>query len=447
MGEHRAVRALTDAPAPVTRRSLAADLRTLGVEAGSTLLVHSSLSRLGWVAGGAVAVIQALLDALGDDGTLVMPAYSTELTDPEHWHHPPVPSSWWPVIRDESPAFDPAITPTRGLGTIAETFRRWPGVIRGQHPHVSFAARGPQAAAVVTPHDLDAELGEGSPLAHLYDLGAQVLLLGVGHGNNSSLHLAEVRADLPERRTETQGAVVLVEGEPVRRTWQSLVLDDGDFDAVGDVVDAAGFVRRGPAGAGDARLMPMRGLVDVGAAEIARRRTMPTTPEAAVVTAEISRLRDDERERAREIANHWIATSTATFHEEPLSPEEFAADVAVHASERHGCFGIRVGGALAGYLVVSAFKGRCAYRDSAEVSVYLAPELAGRGLGRQAIAYAVEHARAHEMHALLAVICTENQASLAAFARAGFEEVGRLREVGRKFGRLLDVAYLERTLG
>ena len=154
-----------------------------------------------------------------------------------------------------------------------------------------------------------------------------------------------------------------------------------------------------------------------------------------------------DHRRAAEIANHWIETSTATFHEERLSVDQFVDEVARHPDPRHGCFGIRVDGELAGYLVISAFKGRCASRDTAEVSVYLAPELTGRGLGRQAIEYAVDHAQRHGLHALLAVICAENTASLAAFERAGFVEVGRLREVGRKFGRLLDVAYLERLLG
>jgi len=447
MGEHAAVGALAGSPTPVTRRSLVADLRALGVEPGSIVLVHSSLRALGWVAGGAVAVVHALLDVLGETGTLVMPTFSTDLTDPAHWHHPPVPQAWWPVIREESPAYDPVVTPTRRIGLVADVFRTWPGTVRGPHPHVSFAARGPLATEAVTPHELEDEVGERSPLARLYDLGASVLLLGVDHGNNTTLHLAEVRADLASRRTETQSATVLVDGEPVRRTWESFVTDDSDFAEVGAALEQLGFVRRGPVGGGEGRLMPIRDLVDTGIEELRRRRGSAPAATAEPLPIEISRLRDDEREAARAIANHWIETSTSTFHETPTSEAEFAAEVVEHASDRHGCFGIRADGELVGYLVVAAFKGRCAYRDSAEVSVYLAPGATGRGLGRQAVAYALDHARRHDLHALLAVICTENQASLALFAAAGFEEVGRLRQVGRKFGRLLDVAYLERLLG
>lgn len=84
---------------PGTVDSLQADFTVLGVESGMVLLVHSSLSALGWVNGGAVAVIIALQNVLGSTGTLVMPAHSTGLTDPSGWENPPVPRSWWHSIR------------------------------------------------------------------------------------------------------------------------------------------------------------------------------------------------------------------------------------------------------------------------------------------------------------------------------------------------------------
>ena len=80
-------------PEPRTRRSLAADLRRLGLEPGSVVLAHSSLSSLGWVCGGSVAVVQALMDALAESGTVVMPTHSSDYSDPGKWEHPPVPKS------------------------------------------------------------------------------------------------------------------------------------------------------------------------------------------------------------------------------------------------------------------------------------------------------------------------------------------------------------------
>ena len=169
------------------------DLRVLGVRPGSTLLVHASLRPLGFVSGGPHAVVLALRDALGPDGTIVVPTHTPDNSDPAQWRNPPVPADWWPLIRSEMPGFDPAVTPSRFMGALAETVRGWPGALRSAHPHVSFAALGPAAEQVVAGHTLADMLGEGSPLARLYDLDADVLLLGVDHSVSTSLHLAEYR--------------------------------------------------------------------------------------------------------------------------------------------------------------------------------------------------------------------------------------------------------------
>lgn len=147
----------------VTRDTLATQLRALGVEPGETLLMHSSLSSLGWVCGGAVAVVQGLFDTLGPDGTLVVPTQTRSLSDPALWANPPVPEAWWDTIRATMPAFDPLVTPSRGVGVIPETVRTWPGALRSAHPQTSFAAVGPRAAEIIEGHAPDCRLGEHSP--------------------------------------------------------------------------------------------------------------------------------------------------------------------------------------------------------------------------------------------------------------------------------------------
>jgi len=195
---------------PVTRSSLAKELSALGIRAGDTLMVHSSLRRIGWVAGGPVAVVQALMDVLGPSGTLVMPTHSTDYSDPSHWQSPPVPSNWWQTIRDHMPAYHPDFTPTREMGAVAECFRTFPEVRRSSHPTCSFAAWGRKAAFVTEKHGLDFPLGEGSPLARVYELDGGVLLIGVEHDRNTSFHLSEARAG--SRKVLNQGAPIYVEG-------------------------------------------------------------------------------------------------------------------------------------------------------------------------------------------------------------------------------------------
>ena len=93
---------------------------------------HSSLSSLGYVSGGAHAVVVALLEVLGPEGTLVVPTHSTQLSEPAHWENPPVPEAWWDTIREMAPAYDPRLTATAGMGVIPDTVRRLPG--RGAAP-------------------------------------------------------------------------------------------------------------------------------------------------------------------------------------------------------------------------------------------------------------------------------------------------------------------------
>ena len=248
--------------APLTHSSLLSQLQALGVAAGQRLLVHSSLSSLGWVAGGPVTVIEALLAALGDGGTLVMPTHTADNSDPANWRGPPVPPAWWPVLRAEMPAYDPARTPSRGMGRIAELFRTWPGALRSAHPIGSFAARGPLAAALLADHAcLEDPFGEDSPIGRLYRSDGHVLLLGVGHDSNTSLHLAEHRARAP-RRVVKEGTALWAEGARRWVPFDMQGLETDDFPALGAAFEAARGLAPGRVGRAEARLLRQRDLVD-----------------------------------------------------------------------------------------------------------------------------------------------------------------------------------------
>ncbi|MGD0705443.1 MAG: AAC(3) family N-acetyltransferase [Trebonia sp.] len=259
---------------PYTAATLGCDLRALGLSTGDTVLVHSSASSLGFVVGGAQAVVQALLDVLGPDGTLVVPTHTPDNCDPAGWSNPPVPQAWWPVIREQAPGFDPARSPSRWIGVIAETARTWPGALRSDHPQVSFAALGRRAAEITGGHQLDDALGERSPLGAIYRLDGKVLLLGCDHDSNTSLHLAEWRQQSPPRGV-IGASVRRPDGTSEWISWTDVIENSDDFEWIGAAFESAVGLSAGRVGGAEARLMPQRALVDFATDWMAAHRPRP----------------------------------------------------------------------------------------------------------------------------------------------------------------------------
>jgi aminoglycoside 3-N-acetyltransferase len=260
---------------PITKQRLIDDFHKLGLQAGDTVMVHSSLSKIGWVIGAEITVINALLETVTSEGTVVMPAHSSTNTNPAVWQNPPVPESWWETIRQEMPPYDPQITPTRGIGKIPEVFRTYPNVLRSAHPQQSFAAWGKHAAFITKGHDLTPSFGDHSPLARLCDLEGKILLLGVDHGNNTTLHYAEVKADLPNAPRESQGAAMMTDHGRDWVSFEEVGYDDEDFFQVGTAYEQSiGYVP-GKVGMAPSKLVDAKSLVEYAINWLKENRKYP----------------------------------------------------------------------------------------------------------------------------------------------------------------------------
>ena len=181
---------------------LVSDLLRLGVATGDLLLVHSSLRSLGHVPGGAETVIRALLQAVGDTGTLLMPALSYEF------------------VTARQPLFDARRTASC-VGTIPETFRKLPGTLRSVHPTHSVCGAGARAAELLSRHHLDhTPVGPNSPFSLLPKVGGKILMLGCGLRPNTSMHGVEELVEPPYLFSDTNIEYVICDEKGQQVTQQ-----------------------------------------------------------------------------------------------------------------------------------------------------------------------------------------------------------------------------------
>lgn len=225
-------------------------LAALGVRPGMVLLVHSAFSRIKPIDGGPRGLIAALEAYLGPNGTLVMPSMSY---DDEH-------------------IFDPATTPcVEEVGIVPDTFWRLPHVWRGANMH-AFAASGIHAAHITAPSPLTVPHGLDSPVGRVYELGGYVLLLGVGHSANTTIHLAEnlagVRYHLPAR------AMILEDGTPIWIDFTEVNHCCKNFQKMDAWLDERGLQRKGKIGNANARLIASKGIVETALEHLRQEETV-----------------------------------------------------------------------------------------------------------------------------------------------------------------------------
>lgn len=233
----------------ITQHDIVLGLQALGLQSGASVLVHSSLSSFGYVKGGADTVIDALLAAVGPEGTILVPT----LTGSEalHAHNPPV--------------FDPVTTPC-WTGRIPETFRKRMKAVRSLHPTHSVAGIGAQAAAFTVGHEYSiTPCGPDSPYGRLSDAGGYILLLGVTHAVNTTFHLVEEMVGVPYHMRSGLVPARVTQGN-AQRTIHLMIHRYGprrNFERMEPVFRERGIQRDGQIGLCHARLVDARRMVQV----------------------------------------------------------------------------------------------------------------------------------------------------------------------------------------
>ncbi|MFD9266105.1 aminoglycoside N(3)-acetyltransferase [Streptomyces goshikiensis] len=244
--------------------ALAVQLRLLGVRPRARLLVHASLGGTGLRA---AALRDALTGVLGPHGTLLVPAFTPENSTTSGAHLARIAGLTEGEVRafrERMPAFDPARTPSQGMGAFAEAVRTTPGAARSGHPQTSFAALGKDAERLCAGHRLESHLGEESPLGKLCWEGGQVLMINVGFAVCTAFHLAEYRMPKPPLRMYECVVKVNVPGAQRGEGWtayEDVALDDGDFAEIGGSFPES-RVRRGRVGGVSAMLFSLPDAVD-----------------------------------------------------------------------------------------------------------------------------------------------------------------------------------------
>jgi len=233
----------------VTKESIERDLSRLGLSERDVVFFHSSMKAVGWVEGGADAVIDAFLNVVGPEGLVIVPTLTWTFAHGEFAKY----------------AFDPAETPAR-VGKIPDTLWRRPNAFRSAHPTHSIAAIGPRAEELVAGHDTTSTFGKDGPYWRYVDWGAKILFLGVNLRTNTTLHAIEDWLDLPYLEV----AKATVKGSDGKRKIVEVTKSPGghrDFyrndSKVERLLERAGIIRRGTVGAADTCWMPAKEMVEV----------------------------------------------------------------------------------------------------------------------------------------------------------------------------------------
>lgn len=213
----------------ITKEQLVTTLKDLGVTSSMILEVHCDLSKLPYIVGGAQTVVDALLEIVGETGTILMPIEPANTNDPSAWKNPNVSCDLYDEIRENMPMFHPLYCDSKA-GAVLENFRSRSDVIFSSHPKCGYAAWGRYAKLLCNRQSLHFPLAEESPSARLYELKGYVLNIGCQLEDCTCLHLAEYRSDCRPIKVDT--ACINMNGRRVMKRYLDLDIDNKEFNRI-----------------------------------------------------------------------------------------------------------------------------------------------------------------------------------------------------------------------
>ncbi len=225
-----------------------------------SLEVHSSLSALGYVVGGPDTVVEALVETVGDSGTIVMPNQNSDNSEPLYWENPPIDIRLADKYRDNVPGFNPK-SPNLRMGKITDSLRNRYSTVFSYHPNCAFMATGYKARYFMDKQSIDFGLSINSPLGKMYeDDNSYILLMGVGYDKATAMHLGEYFSEV--RKIVLQGGAITQNGHRQWVKYLEIELNSDEFVEIGKKMEASKLVRVGKIGKATCKLIKLKTAVD-----------------------------------------------------------------------------------------------------------------------------------------------------------------------------------------
>lgn len=239
----------------LNQQDLVSSLKKLSIRTGDILEVHASIKSIGYILGGAMTLLDAFLEVIGLEGTLVMSAQSWGNSEPSYFQHPPIELDQYQRLRTSHPVYRGKQEDIRFMGDLARAMQLRPNSYVSDHPQDAFIAMGKHAKWITQTHLLNEGFGLTSPLGKMLELKSKILLIGVGYDRATGMHLGESLSQV--RPIQIQGARMQVMGQAQWVKYLTQDFNSDDFIAIGERLEQAQQVAKGKLGKAECRLFTL----------------------------------------------------------------------------------------------------------------------------------------------------------------------------------------------